>query len=129
MRYLLVLLLACVISGLGLYAFQNTTVLDVHFGWWSWAAPSWYPVAGAAVCVLVIFVIYLALAGAGWRVRHLLLHRSKVQGDATLEELQRSNERLRDEVAALRADARQTGPRDGDGWAPLSRRRTSLFRR
>lgn len=129
MRYLLVLMLACVLSGLGLYAFQNTMVLDVHFGWWTWAMPSWYPVAGAAATVLVMFVIYLTLAGAGWRVRHLLLYRSKVQRDATLEELQRANERLRDEVAALRAEARQPGPRDGNGWTPLSRRRTSLFRR
>jgi hypothetical protein len=128
MRYVLVLMLAAVLSGLGLYAFQNTATSEVHFGWWTWiGVPDWYPVAGAGASVLVTFVAYVLLAGAGWRVRHLLLYRSKMQRDANLEEVQRANERLREEVAALRAEGSDAGGRNG--WTPLSGRRANLFRR
>lgn len=130
MRYLLVLGLACIIAALGLYAFQNTSTSVIHFGWWTWnGVPSWYPVVGAGAVVLAVFAMYLMLAGTGWRVRHLLLYRSKVQRDATLDELHRANQELREQVAALRAQVGQTSSGNGDGWTPISGRRPRLFRR
>ena len=60
-RYVLVLMLAVVVSGLGLYPFQNATLLEVHFGWWRWAIPNWNPVAGAAASVLLMFLISVVL--------------------------------------------------------------------
>lgn len=130
MRYLLVLVLAGVVAGLGLYAFQNTATSEVHFGWWTWSGvPNWYPVVGVGAAVLSVSVLYLILAGTGWRVRHLLLYRSKVQRDATLEDLHKTNQELREQVAALRAQVPHTSGGDGDGWTPLSARKTGLFRR
>ena len=96
MRTLLVLLLVVVGVALGVYVSENSGATEVHFIWWRWTAiPTWYPAVAAAAGVCVAFLTYVVLAGLGWRVRHLVLHRSRMEQDATVRELRRENRRLR----------------------------------
>jgi uncharacterized integral membrane protein len=103
MLALLVLLLALVAVGLGFFTVQNAAVDTVHFWSWTWSVPAWYIPVAAAIGVFVAFLIYSLLVGTRWRVRHLILHRSRAERQMTIEELRHENARLKGEVARLQA--------------------------
>lgn len=116
MLVLLVLLLALVAVGLGFFTFQNAAVDTVHFWSWTWSVPAWYIPVAAAAGVFVAFLIYSLLVGAKWRVRHLMLHRSRVERQMTIDELSNENAQLREQVARLKAGAdRDRAPAGGGG--------------
>ena len=139
MLSLLVLLLALVAVGLGFFTVQNTATATIHFWSWTWHVPVWYIPVAAAVSVFAAFVIYSMLVGTKWRVRHLLLYRSRAERQMTVEELRSENAELREEVARLsgrpnqapragstaRAEGAVTPPAGGDG---LSRTRGAARR-
>lgn len=111
---ILVVLLVLIAVGLGFFAVQNDAASTFHLWSWSWHGPVYYPVIGAALAVLLAFLIYSVVVGTKWRFRHWSLHRSRLGRDSLIEELRAENLRLRRQrdAVAQQATARDAAARD-----------------
>lgn len=119
---ILVVLLVLIAVGLGVFSVQNEGMATFHLWNWTWNEPIYYPVIGAAVAVLLAFVIYSSMVGTRWRVRHWHLHRSTQDQAAVIEDLRAENLRLHrqqeaaaEEAAEPRHQEPQPEPQRGSG--------------
>jgi hypothetical protein len=107
---LLLILIILVFVLAGIFAAQNPGSHNVAFGPYHWnSAPDWLPVVAAAAIVAVLFLLYMAYSGMLTGIRHGFLRRRISSNEATINDLRTENERLREENARLRADARRGG--------------------
>lgn len=101
--FLILLVLAGV--AIAAYANQNPTAHDVTVWQWHWSGvPDWIPVALAAGVVAVIFLVWMAYAGAITGFRHGSLRRRIGAHEATIGDLRKENLRLREDNARLRSE-------------------------
>ncbi|HYS01023.1 MAG TPA: hypothetical protein VET82_01580 [Candidatus Eisenbacteria bacterium] len=111
--FLALLLLA--LLAVGLYAAQNTGTHDVTLWHAHWTGVAdWVPVVMAAGLVAVLFLVYMLYAGARSGMRHGALRRRITTHEATISDLRTQTQRLREENARLKSEARSAqlaGPR------------------
>lgn len=103
--FLALLLLA--LLAVGLYAAQNTGTHDITLWHAHWTGVAdWVPVVIAAGLVAVIFLVYMMYAGARSGIRHGALRRRITTHEATIGDLRREAQRLREENARLKSEVR-----------------------
>jgi uncharacterized integral membrane protein len=104
LRALVVLLLILELVATGLYALQNQALMTVNFLTWNWAdTPTWAPTSAALLVMLVTCILYGMASGVRWRMRHRRMARDVDTHTATVEQLQRENAELHEELAGLRS--------------------------
>lgn len=103
--FLALLLLA--LLAVGLYAAQNTGTHDVTLWHAHWTGVAdWVPVVIAAGLVAVLFLVYMMYAGARSGIRHGALRRRITTHEATIGDLRKETQRLREENARLKSEVR-----------------------
>ncbi len=103
--FLALLLLA--LLAVGLYAAQNAGTHDVTLWHAHWTGVAdWVPVVIAAGLVAVLFLVYMMYAGARSGIRHGALRRRITTHEATIGELRKETQRLREENARLKSEVR-----------------------
>ncbi len=103
--FLALLLLA--LLAVGLYAAQNTATHDVTLWHAHWTGVAdWVPVVLAAGLVAVLFLVYILYAGARSGMRHGALRRRITTHEATINDLRKETQRLREENARLKSEVR-----------------------
>lgn len=106
----LVILIALVVGGIGVYAAQNPTLHDVTIWQYHWTGvPTWVPAAAAGLGVALAFLIYMLYAGVRSGIRHGSLRLRLATRDTTIGDLRRENQVLREENARLRSENRPAG--------------------
>ena len=110
--FLALLLLA--LLAVGLYAAQNTGTHDVTLWHAHWTGVAdWVPVVFASGLVAVLLLAYMLYAGARSGIRHGALRRRITSHEATIGDLRKEAQRLREENARLRSEIR-----NGQSGAP-----------
>ncbi len=103
--FLALLLLA--LLAVGLYAAQNTGTHDVTLWHAHWTGVAdWVPVVIAAGLVAVLFLVYMMYASARSGIRHGALRRRITTHEATIGDLRKETQRLREENARLKSEVR-----------------------
>lgn len=106
---LFLILLIVALLAVGLYAAQNTATHDVTLWHYHWSGVAdWVPVVLAAGLVAVLFLVYMGYAAARSGLRHGALRRRITTHEATIGDLRRETQRLREENARLKSEIRGT---------------------
>lgn len=100
-------LLVLALLAVGLYAAQNTGSHDVTLWHAHWTGVAdWVPVVMAAGLVAALFVVYILYASARSGMRHGALRRRITTHEATISDLRKETQRLREENARLKSEVR-----------------------
>ncbi len=118
-------LLVLALLAVGLYAAQNTGTHEVTLWHAHWTGVAdWVPVVMAAGMVAVLFLVYMLYAGARSGIRHGALRRRITTHEATISDLRKETQRLREENARLKSAIRNAPatapPVEADPPAPLA---------
>lgn len=104
---LFLILLVLALAAIGVFAAQNTGAHDITLWQWHWSAVAdWVPVVIAAGVVALLFVLFMAYAGARSGLRHGALRRRITTHEGTIGDLRKENQHLREENARLKSEVR-----------------------
>ena len=114
---LFLLLLIAALAVVGVYAAQNTgtqdiTVLNMQFH----SVANWLPVVAAAAVVALLFILYMLYSGAVHGARTGALRRRISTHESALADLNKENQRLREENARMRSEMRGVNRGTGRRW-------------
>jgi hypothetical protein len=103
--FLLLLIVAAIV--VAMYAGQNTATHDVTVWQFHWSAvPDWLPVVLTAAVIGGLFLLYMLYSGLVHGVRVGSMRRRVSIRESALNDLQRENQRLREENARVRSELR-----------------------
>ena len=103
--FLLLLIVAAIV--VAMYTGQNTASHDVALWQWHWSAvPDWVPVVLTAAVIGGLFLLYMLYSGLVHGVRVGSMRRRVSTRESALNDLQRENQRLREENARVRSELR-----------------------
>jgi uncharacterized integral membrane protein len=103
--FLLLLIVAAIV--VAVYTGQNTATHDVALWQWHWSAvPDWLPVVLTAAVIGGLFLLYMLYSGVVHGVRVGSIRRRVWTRESALNDLQRENQRLREENARVRSELR-----------------------
>jgi uncharacterized integral membrane protein len=103
--FLLLLIVAAIV--VAVYTGQNTATHDVTVWQFHWSAvPDWLPVVLTAAVIGGLFLLYMLYSGLVHGVRVGSMRRRVSTRESALNDLQRENQRLREENARVRSELR-----------------------
>jgi len=101
----LLLLLIVAFAAIGVFAAQNTGVMDVTLWQYHWTGiPQWLPVIAAAVGIAALFLLSMALADLLTGLRHGSIRRRISEHEAGIRDLRAENKSLREVNARLESE-------------------------